>query len=196
MSDTAWLALQWFASILGLANIVLIIRRSAWNYPVALVMVAVFGAIVWQEKLYSDAGLQVFFFAMNVAGWVAWRNAAADDGEIRVAMMGWIERALWVGATVAATFGWGWLMGHTTDAVAPYPDAAVAMTSVAGQLLMIRRKVENWLWWIAVNLISILLYYSRALFPFAILYVVFLVMSVVGFVEWRRRAANGERIIV
>ncbi len=195
MTETQWFILEWVAAVFGLANIALIIRRSVWNYPAALVMVALYGAIFWHAKLYSDAGLQGFFFAMNVAGWLAWHSAAADEGQIRVNWMSWGERIAWLAASLAATLGWGWFMARNTDASLPLWDACVAMFSVAGQFLMIRRKIENWVWWIAVNLVSVGLYWTKGLMPTAGLYAVFLVMAVLGLFEWRR-AAGGERIIV
>ena len=75
------------AALFGVVNIALIIRRSVWNFPVALVMVTLTGVVLWQARLYSDAGLQAFFFAVNIIGWVLWarnRNAQCLWLEVRV----------------------------------------------------------------------------------------------------------------
>ncbi len=186
------------AAVLGLANIGLIIRRSVWNYPFALAMVALYAWIFWEAKLYSDAGLQLFFFAINLYGWWRWSRDAESDGEIVVARLTGRGRLLWLGGTALSVAIWGGFMARTTDASLPYWDAAVAMTSVAAQILMTRRYIENWHWWIAVNLVSIPLYLTKDLYVTTGLYAVFLGMAVWGLIEWRsaeRERAPGLEVI-
>ena len=67
------------AFVLGVINVALVVRRSIWNYPFALVMVLLYARIFYDAKLYSDALLQFFFFAVNLYGWWAWGRAAASE---------------------------------------------------------------------------------------------------------------------
>ena len=101
--------------------------------------------------------------------------------------MGGAESASWVLAVLLATGVWGWLMHRYTDAAFPWWDAAVAMGSVAAQILLTRRKIENWYGWIAVDLLAITLYASRDLWLTAVLYMLFLVLSIFGLIEWRNQ---------
>ncbi|MBK9432958.1 MAG: nicotinamide mononucleotide transporter [Sphingomonadales bacterium] len=179
------------AVLFGIANIVLIIRRSVWNYPFALVMVTLYFLIFRDAKLYSDAGLQVFFFAVNLYGWWSWSRNKADQGEIVVERLGRSALLAWCAGSVLAIAVWGWFMQSNTDASYPYWDASVAMLSVAGQILMTRRYLENWWWWIAVNAISIPLYLVKDLHLTAGLYALFLLLAITGLVEWRK--AEGRR---
>jgi nicotinamide mononucleotide transporter len=178
--------LEALAALLGLANILLIIRRSVWNYPFALAMVALYAMIFAEAKLYSDAGLQVFFFAINLYGWWSWRANEASAGEIVVERLGRSGRMLWLAATATASLIWGTVMHITTDAAYPWWDASIACWSVAAQILMTRRYIENWHGWIAVNLISIPLYGIKGLWLTCGLYAIFLAMAVWGLIEWRR----------
>jgi nicotinamide mononucleotide transporter len=179
-------AIEIVAVILGIANILLIIRRSVWNFPVAIAMVALYFVIFREAKLYSDAGLQVFFAAVNLYGWWSWHRNQADAGEVVVRRLPALGYALWIAGTVAAIWGWGAFMRTYTDASYPYWDASVAMLSVAGQILMTRRFIENWHWWIVVNLISIPLYAAKELYLTAGLYGVFLMLAIAGLVAWRK----------
>jgi nicotinamide mononucleotide transporter len=79
------------------------------------------------------------------------------------------------------------VMGHYFHAAYPYWDATVASASVVGQLLLTWRRMENWLWWIGSNLISISIYSLKGLHILAGLYLFYMLMSVFGFVEWRRK---------
>jgi nicotinamide mononucleotide transporter len=179
-------AIEIIAILLGLANILLIIRRSVWNFPVAIVMVSLYFIIFRDAKLYSDAGLQVFFAIVNLYGWWSWHRNKADAGAIVVRRLPRPGYAAWITASIALIAAWGYFMGRYTGTSVPYWDAAVAMLSVAGQILMTRRFVENWHYWIVVNLISIPLYVTKELYLTAGLYGVFLVLAIAGLIEWRK----------
>jgi nicotinamide mononucleotide transporter len=183
-------ALETAAVLLGIANIILIIRRSVWNYPFALAMVALYFFIFRDLKLYSDAGLQIFFFAVNLYGWWAWSRNRAEAGEVVVERLGRNSLTAWIGGSAIATLLWGFVMHSHTDASYPFWDAAVAMVSVAGQILMTRRYLENWWWWIAVNCLSIPLYIVKGIYLTAALYMLFLALAVAGLVVWRRAEAQ------
>ena len=174
------------AVLLGIANIVLIIRRSVWNFPVAIVMVALYFIIFRDAKLYSDAGLQIFFAAINLYGWWSWNRNKGDSGVISVRRLPATGYALWITGSILAIWAWGAIMHAETDASYPYWDASVAMLSILGQILMTRRFVENWHYWIIVNIISIPLYIVKDLHLTAGLYGLFLVLAVAGLVEWRK----------
>ncbi|MGH6617863.1 nicotinamide riboside transporter PnuC, partial [Sphingomonas sp.] len=98
----------------------------------------------------------------------------------------------WIGGIAAATAGWGWLMHRFTDASLPWPDAGVAMTSVAAQILLSRRKIENWVLWIAVDLVAIGIYAVKDLKVACALYVVLLGVSIWGLIDWRRSERAGQ----
>ena len=182
--------LEVLAALFGLANILLIVRRSVWNFPAALIMVTLTGVVLWEAKLYSDAGLQAFFFIVNILGWVLWARNRGAAGEIIVDRLGVVGQLVWITLAMAATYGWGLFMALNTDATNPWWDASVAMLSIAAQILMTRRYINNWHWWIVVNILSIGLYWHKQLYVFTGLYMVFLGMAVWGLIEWRRAEAR------
>ena len=188
----SWLELV--ATFLGICNIILLVRRSIWNYAFGLGMVTLYAPIFFVARLYSDALLQVFFFAVQLYGWWNWRrSASAADGTIVVEQLSWPARARWAAAALAATIAWGWLMHRWTNAVYPFLDAANAILSITAQIMLARRLVENWLLWVVVDMIAIRLYLARGLLPTAGLYVLFLLLSGWGWAEWteaRRKAAR------
>ena len=177
------------AAVLGVVTVLLVVRRSVWNYPFALAMVVLYFVVFFDARLYSDAILQIFFFAINLYGWWAWHHAPRVDHGVKVLTMGWKDRFLWLGATIAASAVWGIGMARFTDAVAPFVDATVAGLSVSAQMLQSLRRIETWVLWIVVDVSAIGLFWSRELLVTAGLYALFLVMSVAGFIEWKRRLA-------
>lgn len=180
--------LESIAFVLGVANVTLVVRRSLWNYPIALVMVSLYGLLFWRERLYSDAALQLFFFVINLYGWIVWSRSLAEQGAVRVETLTLRAQMAWVAGIATAALLWGGAMAHWTDASMPFWDATNAAASIAAQILLARRRLENWLLWIAVDISSIALYAVKGLMLTALLYVIFLGLSVWGYREWRARA--------
>jgi nicotinamide mononucleotide transporter len=182
--------LEIVAALLGLVTVALVVRRSVWNYPFALVMVLLYFFVFFDAKLYSDALLQVFFFAINAYGWWAWSRAPHIDDGVAVGFLDDRARWVWLAATIAGSGLLGWAMATYTNASAPYVDAAVAGSSVAAQLLQSLRRIESWLCWIVADLIAVPLYMWKGLMPTATLYMLFLAMAVAGFVAWLGKAES------
>ena len=178
--------LEAIAFALGVINVTLVVRRSIWNYPFALALVTLYAAVFWQARLYSDTLLQGFFFVVNIYGWIGWRANRAAAGAIVVEAMTARSRVTWAAGGIVAALGWGALMHRYTDAALPWWDAAIAIASVAAQILMARRVWENWAVWIAVDIGSIGLYLAKGLWLTALLYAVFLVLATWGLIDWRR----------
>ena len=184
--------LELIAAALGVANIVLLVRRSVWNYPFGMAMVALYAFVFWEARLYSEAGLQLFFFAMQGWGWYLWfeaggkagRESRIGDRRVPVRWLDWPSRVVWLMVTAALSFNLGWAMDRFTDAAVPYADSAISGASVAAQILLATRRVENWVLWIVIDVGAIALYANRGLYPTMALYVLFLALSVVGLKEW------------
>jgi nicotinamide mononucleotide transporter len=102
--------------------------------------------------------------------------------------MRWRERSPWIAGTLTAVLLWGTGMARFTDAAAPYVDATTAGLSVTAQLLQSLRRVESWVLWICVDLIALGLFTWRGLLVTTGLYGLFLILAIVGLVEWRRKA--------
>ncbi len=186
--------LEWLATLLGIACVWLAARRHIWTFPTGIASVTLLGIVVFEARLYSDALLQAFFVAANLYGWREWLRARGAAGEVRVEMLSGRWRALVTIAIIVATLGWGAAMRFLTDASFPWWDAAIAAASVAAQLLMARRRLENWHLWIAVDLASIPLYLAKGLYLFAGLYLIYLALAIIGLVQWRR-ALHAEHLV-
>jgi nicotinamide mononucleotide transporter len=186
--------LEIVAVVLGMANIGLLVRRSIWNYPFGMAMVALYFVIFREARLYGEAGLQVFFFVMQGWGWWLWARAGGLTQMVEVTWMGARARAAALVLVAASSLGIGWAMARWTDAALPYADAAIAGASVVAQVLLALRRVENWALWIAIDVLSIGVYIHRELYLTAGLYVVFLGFATAGLVEWAKAAREGEAV--
>ena len=174
------------AALLGVANIALLVRRSIWNYPFGMASVAFYVVVFHDSLLYSDAALQVFFFVMQVYGWWNWYHARDTEGLAKTEVLTNGGRLIWMAVVAAITVAEGWYLKHYTNDAAPWMDANTTALSVVAQYLLSVRKIENWVLWIVTDVVQIGLYAWKGLYPTTALYVIYLVMSVLGLIEWRR----------
>jgi nicotinamide mononucleotide transporter len=184
--------LEILAVLLGLANILLLVRRSLWNYPFGIAMVALYFFIFLEARLYSDALLQIFFLVVQLYGWWCWLAGRDAAGALIVRRAGAGAMLRWALGLLAVIALWGWLMHRFTDAAYPWWDGAVAMLSVGAQILLSRRFIENWPLWVLVDALAIGLYAARELWLTAGLYALFLVIAAWGWREWAL-ALRGKR---
>ena len=175
-------------AVLGLIQIVLLVRRSVWNFPVAMAMVTLIGITLFGARLYSESGLQAFFFVVNALGWYQWSRVRDGGNAVPVCWMTAHARIRWAVVTVLLSVSLGWAMQRFTDAALPFADSAVTGASIAAQLLLNNRRIENWVLWVAIDVVSVGLYLTRDLQFLAALYAAFLVISVIGLRQWMRAA--------
>jgi nicotinamide mononucleotide transporter len=186
--------LEWVAAGFGVLNIALLIFRSHWNYLFGLVMVVLYFFIFWEQRLFAEAVLQLFFLGAQVWGWWLWLRVGAEDSRVTVRWLDWRSRWVWLLAMAAISINLSWVMAKYTPAAAPYVDTPIAVFSIGAQVLLAYRRIENWILWIVIDLASIGLYIYRDLEPTAGLYGGFLVMSLFGLKEWieAERRQRGE----
>ena len=130
--------------------------------------------------------LQGFFFALQAYGWWYWLQGMPAEGGIRVQTLDNRARAIYGLASVLAVAALGTFMMRLTDASLPYWDATTTVLSMAAQLMLARKRLENWILWIVVDVLAIGIYYVKGLYPTMVLYTIFLIMACVGYWNWHR----------
>ena len=186
------IAKRWevLAVITGIISVYLSTRENIWSWPTALVNVALYFVVFLEAKLYADMGLQAVYFALSLYGWYEWLYGGENRTELRVSRT---ARSLGVrlaiiGIACAAILGT--LLARFTDAALPYIDSATTSTSLVAQWMMTRKILENWAVWVAVDVVYIAMFIFKRLYLTAGLYAVFLVLAVMGYVQWKRSLAE------
>lgn len=185
-----WVEVLGFVS--GAVCVVLAWRRNMWNYPVGLVNNGVFLLLFTGSALYADAGLQLVFFALGVAGWLAWARARRREREGHVARDAAFVRSLPPRAYPWLLLGWvvttallAWVLHSWTDSTTELADAGTTAGSLVAQLLLNRRYLQNWLVWLAVDVAYVGLYAHKDLWITAVLYLGFCGLCLLALREWR-----------
>jgi len=147
-----------------------------------------------QARIYGDASLQVFFAIVAFWGWFQWlRGHRADGSALRVSRLSPRGIAF---SLVACALAWpavALFLHRFTDTDVPWWDGFSTGLSLVGQFLLGRKFIENWLVWLAVNIVSVGLFIHKGLWLTVGLYAVFAVLSVAGFLAWRTRMPEAAR---
>jgi nicotinamide mononucleotide transporter len=175
-------------------SIALAARNQLATWPVGIVGCVPFGALFFEQRLYADGLLQLFFVATSLLGWRAWRHSDAQAGTSPrpVTSIAWPSLGWRLALALAVTVACGGALQAWTDAVAPYPDSAVLAFSVVAQLLLMGRHVQTWPVRLIVNSIAVPLFASRGLWLTAALYAVYWCNAWYGWWHWRHLARGAS----
>lgn len=177
-----------FGDILGFTTGVLCVwltaRAHIWNFPVGILSSAILGLVFLQQRLFADASLQVVFIVLSAQGWWQWLRPQHTSHTPQFVGTSLREQLLLL-AVAAATTLLLWQVLLWLKGAAPPIDALITALSLCAQWQLNRRQTSSWAWWIAVDLISIPLYWSRELPLISGLSVVFLLICLRGWWNWR-----------
>ncbi|MFT6330446.1 MAG: nicotinamide mononucleotide transporter [Bermanella sp.] len=175
------------AAICGFICIFLLVKGNIWNFAFGFVQVTLYVWVFYQAKLYSDAGLHVVYMALQIYGWWHWSKNLATATTVTVLSMEHKKLGLYALAALLSAAALGTLMHKYTDASFAYADAFTTCASLVAFVLMTRRYIVNWLFWIVVDVVAIAVYFQKGLYPTAILYGCFLIMAVIGLYAWQKQ---------
>lgn len=185
---------EFIAVIFGIGSVWYARKESILVYPVGIVSVVIYVFIFFNARLYADAGINFFYFVMSVYGWYHWthKNGHAEMREISVNSTK--EQILGVVLTIVSFFvilGLIWLFNRDDvvymSSFVPYIDSFTTAIFLIGMWFMALKRIENWLYWIAGDLIAIPLCFSKGLVFTSFQYLVLLIIAILGYFEWRKR---------
>ncbi|SDN61331.1 nicotinamide mononucleotide transporter [Paenibacillus sp. yr247] len=190
---TSSTTLEIVATTTGLLSVWLTARENIWAWPVGLINVACFFYMFGEAKLYADMTLQVFFFVLSIYGWIIWLTKR-EGSQVRPTRKITLRLVLILSfLLVAVTLLWGFVLKAYTDASIPYADALIATLSIIAQFLLSSKVLENWLCWIAVDIMSIAMYAYKDLYAVAFLYLIFFFIAIAGYISWKRELHLADR---
>lgn len=182
-SPTTWLELA--GVVLAVWMVGCNMRVNPLGWPLAILSSLIYALLFAHSRLYGEAALQFVFVAAAGWGWWQWLRGRGDDGApLVVHRLGRRAALATAGATLVAWPLLALALARFTDSDVPWLDALPTVGSLAGQVLLARKLVENWAVWLAVNLVSVALFSVKGLWLTAGLYALFAVLSVAGWRAW------------
>lgn len=165
--------------------VVLAAKESVWCWPASLVYVGLALYVFLDVSLYLEFGLHIFYLVMSVYGWRQWTKGSAK-AELSVSQLQGKFHLVAIVLGLATTGGVGYFFLAYTDQAMPLLDAFITIFSLFATWLVTRKVLENWLYWVVIDIAGMMLYADRGLFLFAALYFFYTIIAIVGYFRWRK----------
>lgn len=176
---------EWIAVITGITYVILAALRSNWCWLFAILSSGIYVYLCIIGHLYIESVLQVFYVVMGIVGWLAWNSEPEIDGEIRRWNLN--SHLLNILLSGGIAFILGFCFDTYTDQANPYADAFTTVFSLAATFMVVKKVLENWIYWIIIDIVSIFLYHQRGYSLSAVLYFIFTLLAIAGFITWQKK---------
>jgi nicotinamide mononucleotide transporter len=187
------------AVILAIAYLLLAVKENILCWLFAFLSTAIYTVLFWDVSLLMESALNVYYMAMAVYGWHQWTRGGTngDDGAhaLAVRSMSGQQHVLVISGIAVLTFVSGYFLSEHSSAAWPYIDSFTTWASVITTYLVTRKYLQNWLYWIVIDTVSIPLYIDRGLNLTALLFVAYVVIAVVGYFKWRDHFRNNGQVV-
>lgn len=190
-----WHQLSWLeiiAVVTGLLCVYLAAINNIWNWPIAIISTVITVYIMANKALYADMLQYTYLTIINIYGWYVWSKRKDTDEKRPVALIS-RKQILWTIIAVALiTPALGFTLItfagklHYQPPAFPYLDSFCTVVSLAAQVLLARKVLENWLIWVFVDIIYVVIYTIKDLEAFAFMFVVYIVIAIIGYFDWRK----------
>lgn len=174
------------ATLLGIAYVVLATRESIWCWPAAFVSTLIYTALFWEGQLPMQALLNAYYLLMAVYGWTLWRKHADHKNDLAISTRPAHFHLAFITTGSVLTLLTAYYLENVVESRLPYLDAAVTVFSVMNTVLMARKILENWLYWLVIDAAAIALYWQTGYYVTITMFAVYLVLAVIGYLSWRR----------
>ena len=187
--------LEFTAVIFAILYLILAVNQNILCWVAGIVSSILYFFIMQSAGLYMEAYLQIFYVFMGLYGWLQWRKGNQIDNNFIVNTWSMLKHFYAISLILALSVLSGLLLKSYTDAVLPFFDAFVTWGAVVATYMVAKKLLENWIYWLVIDSISILLFISRGLLPTAFLFGLYIVIIFFGYKAWKKVLEENHGII-
>jgi nicotinamide mononucleotide transporter len=181
------------AALSGIISVWFSRKASIWVYPTGLINTVFYIWISYDAQLIGEAVVNLYYTIMSLYGWYNWlRRNEKQELIVQVSRSnrtGWMLQLSFFTSTYLVLFlSLNYLKEAFFPGAIPWADALASAAAFTGMWLMTRKKLESWIWWIITNMASMPLYYSKGYIFTAVYYFILLILAILGYIEWRKKA--------
>ena len=156
-------------------------------YPTGIISVLIYIYICFFAKLYADMGINFVYFVMSIYGWYNWTRKSGGKTVVPISFCSKREHFINLIMFIFFFIGLTYILKNFTDSNVPIWDSLTTAIFIVGMWLMAMKKVENWLFWIIADVISIPLYFYKGLVFTSFQFTIFLILAILGYIEWKQK---------
>jgi nicotinamide mononucleotide transporter len=181
------------AALSGIISVWFSRKASIWVYPTGLINTVFYIWISYDAQLIGEAVVNLYYTIMSLYGWYNWlRRNEKHELIVHVSRSnrtGWmLQLSFFTSIYLVLFLSLNYLKEAFFPGAIPWADALASAAAFTGMWLMTRKKLESWIWWIITNMASMPLYYSKGYIFTAVYYFILLILAILGYIEWRKKA--------
>ena len=180
------LTLETLAVVFSIAYLLFALKENSLCWYCAFFSTAIYTWIFGDVHLYMESLLNAYYLVMAVYGWYQWRKGGENHQGIPISVWTLRQHGLAIVSVIVLSAISGYLLSNNTDAQLPYLDSFTTWGAVLTTVMVARKVLENWLYWIVIDAASIYLYLDRELYQTVGLFAVYVMLAVVGYLAWRK----------
>jgi nicotinamide mononucleotide transporter len=166
--------LEFIAVVFGIASVLFSRKENILVYPTGIINTVLYTWFCFRWwGLYAEGSLNFYYTAMSIYGWYVWSKKSNGGETLHITPNN--RKVLF------------YVLKEHTKSTVPLGDSFASATAYTGMWQMARKKIENWMWWTLTNLVSIPLYFSKGAVFTSVQYIVFLILAIIGWIEWHRK---------
>ncbi len=186
----AYLQANWIelaGSVLSIIYLYLSIKQRVSLWIFGFLCSLLYAIVFFQSKFYADMSLQFYYLGVSVLGWISWKAGKPENRkELPVKRTTPLSGAIILVIALVLYFLYYFILSEYTDSPLPKADAFTTALSIVATWMLARKMIEHWWLWIIVDSVSAGLYFYKALYPTAILFVIYTVMAIIGYRQWKK----------
>ncbi|HIP50973.1 MAG TPA: nicotinamide riboside transporter PnuC [Campylobacterales bacterium] len=173
------------AALLGVAYVILAAKESLWTWVFGFASTLIYTIIFWEGALVSSSLLNFYYMIMAVYGFYAWRKGQENE-KLKITSYSFSKNLKIITSGVIASIIIGYLSSTYTDAKLAYMDSFVLSFSVLATWMLTQKVLENWLYWLIIDSVAIVLYWKMGYLATVMLFVVYIVLGAYAYLTWRK----------
>ena len=180
-----WIEL--LGSVLSIIYLYLSIKQKASLWIFGFLCSALYVVVFFQSKFYADMSLQFYYLGVSVFGWISWKAGKPENRkELPVKRTTPLSGVIILLIALILYFVYYFILTGYTDSPLPKADSFTTALSIVATWMLARKMIEHWWLWIIVDSVSAGLYFYKALYPTAILFVIYTIMAIIGYLQWKK----------
>lgn len=188
---TSW---EMLAVFLSLSYLILAIKQNLWCWPAAFFSTLIYSILFFDAALLMDSALNIFYLVMAVYGWYSWKygNLKSKNNDLEISTYGLKQNLKIIFILTLISLFLGYIMANYTNADFAYLDTFTTVFAVFSTYMLTKKILENWIYWVVIDSLSIYIYVNKGFYLTAILFALYTVLAIVAYVKWKVEYKNIE----
>ncbi len=172
--------------LFGVACVWLNLKENVWAWPTGIISVFFLIFVYHEKNLIGDYILHIIYLILGIFGWYNWLKGGKKQKRLSISFSKRKELIALAVVGVCSTLLFGYYLDNYTEDTIPYWDSFTTCFSLVAQYQLTKKKIENWILWIVVDVICVPLYYHKEMYLTSFLYFIYLFLATAGYFNWKK----------